>query len=134
MKPLTEEWVHKAKGDFASAGRELQAEKDPNFDAACFHAQQCVEKYFKARLCEAGITFSKTHDLRLLLNLLLPLQPDWERWREGLSSLTTAAIEVRYPGFSANREIAAEMYHLCVAVRQSVRQSLGLGEHDRSSA
>lgn len=60
MKPLTQEWVNKAEGDFASASRELQALKGPNFDAACFHAQQCVEKYLKARLCEAGIPFSKT--------------------------------------------------------------------------
>jgi HEPN domain-containing protein len=126
MKPLTQEWVNKAEGDFASAGRELQALKDPNFDAACFHAQQCVEKYLKARLCEAGIPFSKTHDLRLLLNILLPVEPQWEQWREGLVSLTTAAVEVRYPGFSANREIAEEMFSLCAEVRQAARQSLGL--------
>jgi len=45
MKPSTREWVDKAEADFATAGRELRARRQPNFDAACFHAQQCVEKY-----------------------------------------------------------------------------------------
>jgi HEPN domain-containing protein len=43
MKPLTQEWVKKAEGDFATAERELRARKNPNYDAVCFHAQQCVE-------------------------------------------------------------------------------------------
>jgi HEPN domain-containing protein len=50
--------------------RELRARKSPNYDAACFHAQQCVEKYLKARLQEAGIVFTKTHNL-IFLNVQL---------------------------------------------------------------
>ena len=57
MKPLTKEWVDKAEGDFITARRELRARKAPNYDAACFHAQQCAEKYLKARLQEEGIAF-----------------------------------------------------------------------------
>lgn len=52
MKPLTREWVAKAEGDFATARRELRSRAQPNFDAACFHAQQCAEKYVKAVLQE----------------------------------------------------------------------------------
>jgi len=66
MKPLTREWIDKAEGDYASAQRELRARKLPNYDAACFHAQQCVEKYIKTRLQEADIAFPKIHDLGLL--------------------------------------------------------------------
>lgn len=36
MKPLTQEWFDKAEGDWVTAGRELRARKDPNYDAACF--------------------------------------------------------------------------------------------------
>jgi HEPN domain-containing protein len=50
MNPLTVEWVDKAEGDMATAKRELRARKQPNYDATCFHAQQCVEKYLKALL------------------------------------------------------------------------------------
>jgi HEPN domain-containing protein len=67
MKPRTQEWVDKAEGDFITAGRELEAPQAPYYDSVCFHAQQCVEKYFKARLYEADIPFSKIHDLRILL-------------------------------------------------------------------
>jgi hypothetical protein len=53
MNQLTIEWVDKAEGDFSTALREFRVRKSPNYDAVCFHAQQCVEKYLKARLqCE----------------------------------------------------------------------------------
>jgi HEPN domain-containing protein len=54
MNPITLEWVEKAEGDFAAAERELAVVVDPNYDAVCFHAQQCAEKYLKARLQEAA--------------------------------------------------------------------------------
>src|SRR5205807_1800981 len=69
MNPITREWVDKAEGDFASAQRELRARKSPNFDAACFHCHQCIEKYLKARLHEliasAGIA-SRRHAEELI--------------------------------------------------------------------
>jgi HEPN domain-containing protein len=64
MKPITLEWIDKAEGDWFSAQREVRARKHPNYDAACFHSQQCAEKYLKARLQESGIAFKKTHDTR----------------------------------------------------------------------
>lgn len=45
MKPMTLEWVAKAEGDFAVMEREARVRKKPNYDAMCFHAQQCAEKY-----------------------------------------------------------------------------------------
>lgn len=63
MKPITHEWVNKAEGDFAMMERESRVRKNPNYDGVCFHAQQCAEKYLKARLDEAGIGFEKIHDL-----------------------------------------------------------------------
>lgn len=64
MKPLTHEWINKAEGDFAAASREIRVRKSPNYDAVCFHAQQCAKKYLKALLQEAEIPFGKTHHLR----------------------------------------------------------------------
>src|SRR5690242_7384262 len=98
MLPLTAEWVSKAEGDFTTALRELRARKSPNYDAASFHAQQCAEKYFKARPQEGGIPFAKTHNLVTLLDLVLPLEPTWHSLRGDLALLTVAAVEIRYPG------------------------------------
>lgn len=126
MKPLTSEWVAKAEGDFATAMREVRARKDPNYDAACFHAQQCVEKYFKARLQEAGCLFGRTHNLSALLDSLLPIEPSWEALRPDLRTLTVFAVGVRYPGESADNMMAREAVKLCRDVRRHVRLSLGL--------
>ena len=79
MKPMTAEWVEKAEGDFVVAAQIMRRRQHRVLDAACFHCQQTVEKYFKARLCEAGIAFPKTHDLVALLGLLLPVQPRGSR-------------------------------------------------------
>jgi len=87
MKPLTKEWVVKAEGDYATAGRELRARKSPNYDSACFHSQQCVEKYLKARLQEAAIPFPFTHQLSALLNLVLPVEPLWSGLLNGCKYL-----------------------------------------------
>jgi HEPN domain-containing protein len=126
MKPLTQEWVDKAEGDFATASREIRARKAPNYDAVCFHAQQCAEKYLKAILQEEGIAFKKTHNLSALLDLLISIEPSWDAFRPGLNSLTDAAVEVRYPGFSVDKKIAREMFKTCKEVRHLVSLSLGL--------
>ncbi len=63
MQPATTEWVAKAEGDYTTALRECRARTCPNYDAACFHAQQCAEKYLKALLQEDSMAFEKTHDL-----------------------------------------------------------------------
>jgi HEPN domain-containing protein len=126
MQPLTQEWLNKAEGDFATAQRELRARKTPNYDAACFHAQQCVEKYLKARLQEAVIPFGKTHNLVVLLDLLLPLEPNWRPLRPELQALTLFAVEIRYPGTSADKVTAREMVKICRKIRTLVRASLGL--------
>jgi HEPN domain-containing protein len=129
MKPITREWVEKAEGDFASAKRELRARKSPNYDAACFHAQQCAEKYLKARLQEAEIPFPKTHDLTQLLNLLLPIEPLFENLRVFLVPLTSHAVNFRYPGEFSTKEIAKTVVHDCTEVRRSLRRSLELPEN-----
>jgi HEPN domain-containing protein len=126
MNPLTQEWVSKAEGDFASAGRELRARKDPNYDSACFHAQQCAEKYLKARLTEANVAFRRSHDLVMLLNLLLPIEPSWQALMPQLTILTVFAVDFRYPGMAANKALAKQAYVACREVRQVVRISFGL--------
>jgi hypothetical protein len=73
MKPTTAEWVTKAEGDFLTAGRELRARKSPNYDAVCFHAQQCAEKYLKAVLQETDRHIPKIHNLIELM--LLCIEP-----------------------------------------------------------
>ena len=124
MKPETLEWIHKAEGDYATALREFDPPGIPNYDAVCFHAQQCAEKYLKARLTEADQSFPRTHDLEALLNWILPLEPDWENLRDALQGLTSIGIEVRYPGTEADIEDARQALETVSRVRNVVRVSL----------
>lgn len=126
MNAITREWVDKAEGDFATASRELRARNSPNLDAACFHAQQCAEKYLKARLHDANIPFPKTHDLSVLLQLAIAKEPGWARFDAALRALSPFAVLYRYPGVRANRTHARDALRACRAFRATARLSLGL--------
>jgi len=126
MMSITQEWVDKAEGDFETAERELSVQNRPNNDAVCFHVQQCIEKYLKARLLEAKLTPPKTHDLEDLLDLNLPHEPLWEAYRPMLNKLNSYAIDYRYPGNSATHDIAKIAVADCRVIRQAMRASLGL--------
>ena len=60
----------KAVGDYCTAERELHPTGTPNFDAVCFHAEQCAEKLIKALLIHLGVTPPRSHDLVALDRLL----------------------------------------------------------------
>jgi HEPN domain-containing protein len=128
MKPLTSEWVKKAEGDFISAKREYRARKQPNHDSACFHAQQCIEKYLKACLQEADIPTEKTHNLLHLLDSVVEVEPMWEAHRTSLAVLNSYAVTFRYPGEDADRETARDALRICSTVRRQIRRALGLAE------
>ena len=125
MKPLASEWLDKAEEDYRVARREGRA-RPPAYNAACFHAQQCVEKYLKALLVEHEIPFPRTHDLEALMRLCLPAMPQLEAHREPLQWLTSFAVEVRYPGAAAGREDARRCTGIAIATRRDIRRHLGL--------
>ncbi len=105
---MVEEWIAKAEGDFTVACRELRARKSPNYDAVCFHCQQCVEKLMKALLIHLGTTPPKTHLLLVLDELLVAACPGWSWPADDLRFLTRSAVFLRYPGESAEKQEARE--------------------------
>jgi HEPN domain-containing protein len=108
MTPKLEEWVEKAEGDFHTAKRERAVTEYPNYDAVCFHSQQCVEKYLKSALVYNDIPIKKSHNLVILLGMVVPIHPLWEAWRKSLRLLNSYAVEFRYPGDTAIKEEAEE--------------------------
>ena len=113
MNSLAVEWVAKAEGDFNSAERELRARKLPNYDAACFHAQQRTP-------------FRPIHDLEVLLGLITPDSPDFDFIRDVLLLLNDYAVSFRYPGESATKDEARAAVKAMRAARTFARQKLGL--------
>jgi len=126
MKPLTREWIEKAENDWGSLHPEIRALKNPNYDAVCFFAQQCVEIYLKTSLIEAGIYFKKTHDLSYLLELVAQVEPLWAAYERELRLLSDYGVEFRYPGASADLEIAKNAQNVWKSFCSVARHSFNL--------
>jgi HEPN domain-containing protein len=126
LKSLANEWIDKAEGDFATLLREVRARSKPNYDAACFHAQQCAEKYLKSILSENDIEFGRIHDLAVLLTKALPVVPELELQRENLLFLTDFSVNTRYPGISMSKDDAKFALKRCKDFRSAVRGALTL--------
>lgn len=118
-------WVERAEEDYAAVLSAVRR-KRPLTYVACFHAQQCAEKYLKAVLVSRQVTFSRTHDL-LLLNdqceragILLGLDG------KSLNALSDFAVKVRYPGDDPTSDEAREALAITKTVRRFVRAFLEL--------
>jgi HEPN domain-containing protein len=126
MKATTREWIDKAEADYAAALLLRRSRKKHSRDMVCFHPQQCIEKYLKARLEEAGISFPKTHDLERLLDLAMPVEPMWASLRPALATITDYAVEVRYPGRTISTTEATTLLRTTGRIREIMRDRLGL--------
>lgn len=121
MKATTREWITKAEDDWHVAQMSYRARKHPSYDAAVFHAQQCAEKYLKARLEESGIAFGRTHDLLILHQLVLPFEPGWLTLQPLMVRLNPFAVAYRYPGITATRPDAKDALRAAGDVRREIR-------------
>jgi len=128
MSPVANEWIIKAEGDFQAALILYRRRKNPNYDSTCFHSQQCVEKYLKGILQELNIRISKTHNLNQLLDLIAARWPLWEAYRQGIHQLTGFAVEIRYPGITADKTTAKNALEICKIIREAARKDLKIEE------
>lgn len=120
MSGSVDEWITKAEGDHHTALRELNASEQPNYDAVCFHAQQCAEKLMKAVLIKRGESPPKIHDLRKLDRLLQASGVHLQESNEQLRLLSMSAVLSRYPGESADRETAKAVMEICDGLRSKL--------------
>lgn len=117
MNDVVREWIGKAEGDYLTATREVRADP-PNYDAVCFHAQQCVEKLMKAAMIAGREIPPKSHDLTVLSGLLATVEPQWSWPVEELRLLSRSAVIFRYPGEAALR-ISKAMRERLLALLQT---------------
>lgn len=117
MNETVKEWLAKAQADYRTSKRELEVRDGPNFDAVCFHCQQCIEKLMKALLILCGIVPPRTHDLVHLDKLLATVSASWALEDKQLRFLTRAAVDFRYPGEAAEHQEAAEAFDICTRLR-----------------
>ena len=125
MKRHTAQWVSKAEEDM-DAAKTLASQSPPRRSAACFHCQQAAEKYLKALLQDAGARVPRTHDIKQLVDLLLPHDATLAPLRRSVSSLTKYAVEYRYPGMRATTRQMQSALRFAERVRSELRLRLGL--------
>jgi HEPN domain-containing protein len=118
-------WVNFAEEDYAMASLSLRR-KTPLTNGACFHAQQCVEKYLKAILVYQQRPFPRTHDLRLLSNLCTQSGVLVEIDEEVLDLLSSYALRARYPGDVPTLEEGHDALRITRIMRRFARKWLGI--------
>ena len=95
MKPMSKEWLNAAYQDILTI--EEIIDNDLLTNIAAFHAQQAVEKSFKAVIEENDLNLPKIHDLIRLYNIVaayLKFNLDIEILRE----INEVYSDSRYPG------------------------------------
>ncbi len=95
-KEYIKNWLFRANEDLEVLETLSKLNIEKYSSTICFHAQQAVEKYFKAYLVYSDIDFPKTHDLDFLL---LECQKKEKKAFESidLKSLSDFGVFVRYP-------------------------------------
>ena len=118
---LARSWMVKAKGDLAVA-RLLIEGSEPHLDSGVYHCQQAAEKSLKALLTLDENLFPKSHNLRILLDLVLPRHPELSTLVNACIVLTPYATEFRYPGdiFEPDRSEAVEAFHHAEGILNAV--------------
>ena len=97
VSTVARQWAQKAEADLINATHTLTIVKNCPTETACFHAQQCVEKYLKSVLVLRGVDFPRTHSIRALVEMLpAGLRPKLAIIEQ--DQLTEYATTTRYPG------------------------------------
>jgi len=93
-RDLARGWLEKARSDLYAVERLLDG--NGPYDAACFHAQQAIEKAMKALLAKIGQPIPRTHDLDELQRTCNIVQPIPELQSLDFSEATDYAVQLRY--------------------------------------
>jgi HEPN domain-containing protein len=90
------DWLRHARSDLLLS---RFSPKDEHIlpETLCFHTQQAVEKAIKAVLVFEQVSFPKTHNIGVLLDMLPP-KTSRDAALEEAASLTDFAVTSRYPG------------------------------------
>lgn len=125
-RKLIEEWFSKADHDIFSA-EVIFAAQPIIFDSVAFHCQQAVEKYLKSYCIFLEILPPKSHNLQLLLNIILDYDTSFEELKF-VNVLTPYAVAIRYADHANvfDSEVAASYITTAIKVKDFVRNKIGI--------
>jgi HEPN domain-containing protein len=122
---FVQQWLNRARKDLA-AGELLLKGAVEDYENVGFHAQQAAEKFIKAFLVRHQIEFSKTHNIAILRQLVVRVDPEVARTLATADSLTPYGVEFRYPGDlpSISRADGEKALRLAEETRDLILRSL----------
>ncbi len=119
---LVRGWLRKAESDLTAMRASSQAGA---LDAACFHAQQAVEKVLKAYLIFHSVDFPFTHNLSKLVEHCVVIDSSFEEIFPKVEPLTPYAVETRYDyEFWPSNSTVTDTQSTAIAVCQFVKDRL----------
>lgn len=126
VRPPEQDWIDKADDDLEVARRAL-GPPNPLPWVACFHAQQCAEKFLKGFLVSQYLEFLRVHDLVYLVQRCNEVEPSFDQLMTTARILMRYSAAIRYPvdSFDEPDEGEAAMaIELATQVADFVRQQL----------
>ena len=109
------DWLRHARSDLALA--RVSRTADLLLETLCYHAQQAAEKSIKAVLLSQAIPFPRTHNLKVLLELLPPTCAVPHAVAKSVA-LTDYAVMSRYPG--KYEPVTEDEYRSALAAAEAV--------------
>ena len=103
-KELVRSWLTKAAHDLAAA-RLLAQDPPADRALAVFHCKQAAEQALKGYLVYWNQRVERTHDVGLLLERAMQIEPPFESWQDAADRLTPFATAYRYPGSDDQPEL-----------------------------
>jgi len=93
-----------------------------------FHCQQAAEKLLKALLSESGVDFPRTHNLRLLMDLLADAGHSLPQHLSDLDLLTPYGTLLRYEGLPSDLVLdRPRFFGMIQALREFAEKQLSTG-------
>jgi len=119
------QWLIRSQRDLKVADVLLKSQESL-LDAVVYHCQQAAEKALKAYLTYQRVSFRKTHDLGLLVELCLASESRFRSLEDVADVLTPYASEFRYPGsvIEPERGEAEEALRMAASVVKLVTEAL----------
>jgi HEPN domain-containing protein len=123
---LARELLAKADNDLTTAV--IGIEHGAPRDTVCFHLQQAAEKFLKSLLTALEIEYPRTHDLGLLLELVVASAPALARFADAFDTFVPYAVEIRYSAsFCPTEPEVQEALSVVREVRSAVAAALPPG-------
>ncbi|MBF0342911.1 MAG: HEPN domain-containing protein [Nitrospirae bacterium] len=116
-------WFKKADNDLKVAEMTLNQD-DSLYDIACFHAQQCAEKYLKGFLVYNEVDFPKTRSIEYLIFICKPFAPAIQSILTDVEVLSIYAVETRYPMDDATYDITRQEAQKAIVLAQKVKSTI----------